>query len=75
MIYRAYYASWNFTFEGFGKTEKQARGALQLALETHTKQYDCDPDWYYPSDIEICKYKLGVPYRDRGEVRLETEAS
>lgn len=75
MIYRAYYESWNFTFEGFGKTEKQARDALQLALETHTKQYDCDPDWYYPTDIAVCKYKFGVPYRDRVEVKLETEAS
>lgn len=75
MIYRALYDSRNFTFEGFGKTENQAREALQQALDLHTLQYDCDPDWYYPSSIDIYKYELGVPYRDGEEVKVEAAAS
>jgi len=75
MIYRAYYWSGSFTFEGFGKTENQAREALQQALDLHTSEYDCDPDWYYPSSIDIYKYELGVPYRDGEEVKVEAAAS
>lgn len=70
MIYRAYYGSRNFTFEGFGKTENQARKALQQALDLHTLQYDCDPDWYEGYEVEIYCYSFGVPYRD-GQTMVE----
>lgn len=77
MIYRAYYGSRNFVFEGFGKTEEQAREALQQALDLHESQYQCDPDWYSKTDFEIYKYAFGVPYRDGEEIVIyeETQAS
>lgn len=67
-IYRAYYDSRNFSFEAYSGTEAQARAKCLEALQTHTKQYDLEPDWFMFGDvdgIECDTYQLDTPYRDR----------
>jgi hypothetical protein len=64
-IYRANYESRNFSFEAYGKTEKDARGALMTALVHHTHQYNLEADWYCNDDISVVEYQLNTPYRDR----------
>ena len=67
-IYRAYYDSRNFHFEAYSKSEKTARAKCLEALQLHTKQYDCEPDWFMFGDVdgvECDDYELDTPYRDR----------
>jgi hypothetical protein len=68
-IYCAKYDSLNFSFEGYGSTQNQAKKTLMLALKLHTKQYKCDKDWYYKDDIFVVEYELGKPYRDYSEIK------
>jgi len=74
MIIKAYFRTRNFEFEGFGKTEKQAREALERGLIRHSEQYHLptdwylEPDWHYKSCVEIYKFEFGCSYRDGSEL-------
>jgi hypothetical protein len=71
-IYRAYYDSRNFSFEGYSKTESQARSKCLEALQLHTKQLNLEPDWFMFGDvdgIECDCYELDTPYRDRSKIK------
>lgn len=63
-IYRAYYDSRSFTFEAYGSTEIEAIDALVIGLLQHTKQYNCDPDWFDIDEISVKSYFMGFGYRD-----------
>lgn len=70
-IYRAYYDSRNFSFEAYSKTESMARAKCLEALNTHTEQYDLEPDWFMYGDsdcIECVEYEIDKPYRDRSAI-------
>jgi len=65
-LIQARYDSRNFTFEGFGETEIEARKALLEGLNRHAKEYrTTDPTWYNSEDFQIRVIRLGSAYRDR----------
>jgi hypothetical protein len=63
-MWRAEYTSRNFDFEAYATSRKQAVDTLIEGLNRHGKQYDCDPDWWYPEDICVYEFKSGAVYRD-----------
>jgi hypothetical protein len=70
-IYRAYYDSRNFSFEAYSKSEAKARAKCLEALQTHTKQFRLEPDWFMFDDVDgiECDYfELDTPYRDRSKL-------
>jgi hypothetical protein len=73
-VYFAHYESRNFTFEAFGLTPNEAKGALLIGLEKHAKQYADrleDEHWWYDEDIWIEGRQVGVCYRDRDTINYK----
>jgi hypothetical protein len=72
IIYRAFYESRSFTFEAYSTEELHAKICLIDVLESHGKQYECEPCWWGGNldDLSIQKITLGVGYRDGEEVRI-----
>jgi hypothetical protein len=68
-LYRAFYESTNFDFEAFGWSEKEALDSILKGLRMHTKQYDCDSDWFEKDEICVLPFLIGKPYRDKSELR------
>jgi hypothetical protein len=64
-IYKGSYDSRNFSFEGYGKTRAEALATVHLALEIHTNNYDLEEGWFYPEDVCVEEYEIGLPYCDR----------
>jgi hypothetical protein len=67
-IYRAYYESRNFDFEGFSEDKQRAIDTVITALEKHTIEYNLAPDWWELGGIECDSYILNQSYRDREEL-------
>lgn len=63
-IHRASLETTNFYFEGFGETMKEAKEALDKALDIHTKQYGLPEKWHRKMERRNISITLGVPYRD-----------
>ena len=63
-MWRAFYESANFTFEAFGDTEEEARAFLLDGFTVHAKQYDCEPDWFFPEDIRTGEIHARSVFRD-----------
>ena len=63
-IYRASYESRSFNFEAYGKTKTDALKTIAAALNKHTIQFNCDPDWFDHDSINVVAYTLNTPYRD-----------
>lgn len=69
-MFKARYDSRNFTFEAFGKTEKQAIEAMHDGLELHAKQYGLPMDWWreFEGDLYVVEIAFGKCYRDNQEM-------
>lgn len=68
-LYHASYMSDNFHFELIETTKERAIEGLQLALEEHTKQFNCEPNWWkygdnYDLGDHVISFTLGCAYRD-----------
>ena len=64
LIYRASLRAPHFHFEAYGADDAEAVQALYLALDRHTQQYRCAPDWYHEWRVETRSFALGHGYRD-----------
>jgi hypothetical protein len=68
-IYRAFYDSWRFSFEAFGKTEDEAKKLMIKGLKKHTKHYELpNNDWWYEDDIGVYEVEIGKSYCDCSEL-------
>lgn len=68
-MFIAEYESRNFTFEGAGDTEYEARFMLMKALRFHCKQRGAVlKEFYFPDDVEVRKIEPGVGFIDKQEV-------
>ena len=68
-LFHAQYISDNFNFELIETTKERAIERLQIALEEHTKQFKCEPNWWkygdnYDLGEHVRSFTLGVAYRD-----------
>ncbi len=66
-FYIAYVETRNFSFEGVGNNEDQAREAITKAFFKHRQQYDCEYSWIdeVSRDIAVRCVKTGAGYRDK----------
>lgn len=65
MIYIATIETANFTFEGVGTNETEARMALNEGLIFHARQYNLPTNWARSGyDVEIRTLEIGTAYRD-----------
>jgi hypothetical protein len=68
-IFHASYESRNFSFDAVGLTENDALISLRTAITFHEQQYRLESGWYSDEDFVVREMKLGVPYRDGGELK------
>lgn len=68
-IFIASFDSRNFSFEAFGKTEKQARTAFAKGLAVHRKQYGAAVGAMWVNEaiaeMEVRKVEIGAAYCDQ----------
>jgi|TARA_R110000868_G_scaffold375720_1_gene640399 hypothetical protein len=69
-FYQAKFDSWRFSFEAFGKTEKESIETLKKGLENHAIAYNISPDWWcdYEGDIYAIEVGFGGCYRDNESI-------
>lgn len=67
-IYIATLETRNFSFEGFGMSDADARAALERGLIAHAKSHHLAPDWWrhndFDDDIQVRGVTFGAAYRD-----------
>lgn len=68
-LFHAQYISDNFNFELIETSKERAIKGLKKALEMHTKQYNCEPNWWkygdnYDLGDHVRSFDLGIAYRD-----------
>jgi hypothetical protein len=72
-VYYAYFDSRNFSFAAVDLTREKALQSLIAGLEKHTEIFDLETDWYsVEEDLHVIPMKIGVAYRDRSEIELNT---
>ena len=68
-LFRAYFDTRHFDFEGYGSTEEEAVDVCYAGWLLHCKSYrpgmEIDPDYVKKDEIGVYEIKIGMAYRDR----------
>lgn len=71
-LFRAYFDTRHFDFEGYGKTAEEAIEVCYAGWVKHCRTYrpdmEIDPDYVKKDDISVYEIAIGEAYRDRDTI-------